>query len=158
VERRFTKENKMQSIRPTLGKIESQARAVAIGVTALIVLGTLAWHYVTIGARSFMADMPQPQIVLKPGYQVLIDGHPSQAFGTDECPREADPQKAYWLGGRPDDIPARGCVVVGPTTNNVHVRLSNGVTEVWTIKHQERNGLPVTVVKRPNGEYVMDAR
>lgn len=148
----------MQTIRSSLGKIEAHARAVAIGATAVIVLGALAWPYVASSARSFIAGMPQPKIVLKPGYQVLIDGHPSLVFGVDECPRDEDPQKAYWLGGRPGDNPAQGCVVVGPTTTKVRVRLSGNVSEVWTVKHEERDGVPVTLVQRPNGEYVADTR
>ena len=150
----------MQAIRSTLGKFEAHARAVAIGVTAVIAMGALAWPYVTSAVNYYLveAGLPQPQLVLKPGYQVLIDGHPSPVFGTDECPRDEDPQKAYWLGGRPDDIPTRGCVVVGPATTHVRVRVSRDVTETWKVIHQGRDGLPVTLVQRPNGEYVADAR
>jgi len=151
-------EAKNQSIRLALLKIEARARSAAIGVTAAIVLGAIAWHYASTAARSVMADMPPPQIVLKPGYQFLIDGHSVQVVGNDVCPSEEDPQKAYWPGGRPAVIPERGCVVVGPTTSSVRVLLSNGVYEVWAIKHQEHNGFPATLIQRQNGEYVTDAK
>jgi hypothetical protein len=148
----------MQAIRSTLVKIEAHARAVAIGVTTAIALGALAWPYLASSVRYYVAGAPQPRLVLKPGYQVLLDGHRSPIFGTDECPQDKDPQKAYWLGGRPKYVPSRGCVVVGPATTQVRVRLSRDVTETWKVIRQERDGLPVTLVQRPNGEYVADTK
>lgn len=102
--------------------------------------------------------MPQPKLVLKPGYQVLLDGHPSPIFGIDECPRDVDPQKAFWLGGRPDYIPTNGCVVVGPETTQVRVLVSPHVAEVWKVVHKQRDGFPVTLVQRPNGDYITKAQ
>lgn len=150
----------MQATRSTLGKIEAHARTVAIGVTAAIVMGAAAWPYVTSSVKAYLveAGMPQPKLVLKPGYQVLLDGHPSPIFGADVCPQEVDPQKAFWLGGRPDELPMKGCVIVEPTTTEVRVLLSPHVTEVWKVVHTQRDGFPVTLVLRPNGDYIAEAK
>ncbi len=150
----------MQALRSTIGKVEAHARAVAIGVTAVIALGALAWPYVTSSVRSYLVEtgMPQPKLVLKPGYQVLLNGHPTSILGTDECPQDVDPQKAFWLGGRPDDIPTMGCVVVGPETPEVRVMVSPNLAEVWKVVHEQRDGFPVTRIQRPNGDYIADAK
>jgi ribosome modulation factor len=150
----------MQAMRSTLGKIEEHSRAVAIGVTAVIVLVAFARPHLADLAQFYLgeAGMPQPQLVMRPGYQVLIDGHPTPIAGNDECPQEKDPQRAFWLGGRPDEIPAMGCVVVGPATKEVHVQVNSSVLEVWKVVHQERNGFPVTLLERPNGDYIAQAK
>jgi hypothetical protein len=150
----------IQTIRSTFGTVEKHARAVAIGVTAVIVLTALAWPYALDLARLYMdeASVPQPQLVMQPGFQVLIDGHATAIVGNDVCPREEDPQKAFWLGGRPVYIPATGCVVVGPTTKEVRVQQIGGPSEVWKVVRRERSGFPATMLERPNGEYIAQAK
>jgi hypothetical protein len=150
----------MQAIRSTLIKIEEHSRAVAIGVTALIVLVGFACPYAVDLAQDYMkqAGTPQPKMVMKPGYQVLLDGRATPIVGNDHCPTVEDPQKAFWLGGRPDDIPASGCVVVGPETKEVHVQVIGSASEVWKVVRRERNGLPETLLERPNGEYITRAK
>ncbi|MFM0416971.1 hypothetical protein [Paraburkholderia aromaticivorans] len=150
----------MQAIRATLGTIEEHARAVAVGVTAVIVLVAFVRPYVADVAQLYLnkAGVPQPLLVIKPGYRVLIDGRPVPIVGNDECPRERDAQNAFSLGGRPDDTPAMGCVVVGPTTKEVHVRVNSSFLEVWKVVHQERGGFPVTLLVRPNGDYIAEAK
>ncbi|MDD1494035.1 hypothetical protein DF016_10625 [Burkholderia stagnalis] len=146
----------MQAIRSRLGHIEEHARAIAIGVTVVIVLITLALPYAERLARFYMsqAALPETQLVMAPEYRVLIDGHATSIVGTDVCPREEDPEKAYWMGGRPYEIPSMGCVVVGPATKEVRVQVIGGPLEAWKVVRRERNGLPETLLKRPNGEYV----
>ncbi|WP_175816932.1 hypothetical protein [Burkholderia diffusa] len=146
----------MQAIRSRLGHIEEHARAIVIGVTVVIVLIALALPYAERLARFYMSQgaVPEPQLVMAPEYRVLIDGHATSILGNDACPREDDPQKAYWLGGRPDEIPSTGCVVVGPTTKEVRIQVIGGPLEAWRVVRRERNGLPETLLKRPNGEYV----
>ncbi|WP_321935333.1 hypothetical protein [Paraburkholderia sp. J8-2] len=150
----------MQALRSTLGKIEAHSRAVAIAVTALVVLAAVVRPYAGALARYYLdeAGGAHPQFVMKPGYTVLIDGQATPVFGVDECPLESDPSKAYWLGGRPDDIPLVGCIVVGPETKEVRVRVRSREPEVWKVVHQERDGFPVTLVQRPNGDLVTEAK
>jgi hypothetical protein len=150
----------MQAIRSTLGTFEKRARAVAIGVTAVVVLAAIARPYAVDLARAYMdeAGMTRQQLVMGPGFKVLIDGHETSIVGNDACPREEDPQKAFWLGGRPGYIPATGCVVIGPATKEVWVQLVGGASEVWTVERRGRNGLPATSLKRSNGEYIAQAK
>ena len=86
----------MQAIRSALGTLEKHARAVAIGVTAVIVLAAIARPYVVDLARAYMdeAGMTQQQLVMGPGFRVLMDRHETSIVGNDACPREEDPQKA----------------------------------------------------------------
>ncbi|MCX4176906.1 MULTISPECIES: hypothetical protein, partial [Paraburkholderia] len=139
-----------------LGYVRDDRRASLISVS----LVAFARPYIADLAQFYLneAGMPQPQLVMKPGYQVLIDGHAVPIVGNDECPQEKDAQKAFWLGGRPDDIPAMGCVVVGSTTKEVHVRVNSNVLEVWKVVHQERGGFPATLLVRPNGDYIAEAK
>ncbi|WP_423383559.1 hypothetical protein [Burkholderia sp. LMG 32019] len=150
----------MQAICFRLGKIEEHARSIAIGCTGVIVLIALALPYVERLAPLYMsqAGVQEVQLVMAPEYRVFIDGHATSIVGTDECPREEGPQKAYWLGGRPEEIPPMGCVVVGPSTKEVRVQVIGGASEAWEVVRRERDDLPETLLKRPNGEYVAQAK
>ncbi|MEB2558753.1 hypothetical protein [Burkholderia cenocepacia] len=145
----------MQTIRSTLGTLEKHARAVAIGVTAVLVVAAIAWPYIVDFGR---AVMTQQQWVIGPGFKVLMDGRETPIVGNDVCPREADPQKAYWLGGRPASMPDTGCVVIGPSTKEVRVQPVGGASEVWTVERRERDGFPAVSLKRANGEFVAQAK
>lgn len=147
-----------------LGKLERRARYAAVGITGLIVASAIAYPYARDLARYYMdqSGMGNPDIVIGPGYKVQVDGHAVPILGLDPCPEDSRPWKAYWLGGRPDDglRPFTGCVVVKPDTKTVRVQLLTGgapVMETWTVEHREHNGMPATVVKRPNGDYVAPA-
>lgn len=151
-------------ITAALGKLERRARYAAAVITGLIVVLAIAFPYARDLARDVMVQsgMGNPDIVIKPGYKVQVDGHETAIFGFDPCTDDPRPWKDYWIGGRPDDSlrPFTGCVVVKPGTNTVRVQFLTGgerVVETWTVEHREHDGMPATVVKRPNGDYVVPA-
>ncbi|MBB5546598.1 hypothetical protein A8H39_01900 [Paraburkholderia fungorum] len=148
-----------------LGRMESRARYAAIGIMCLVVVSAIMFPCAHGLARSYMdqAGMGNPDIVLRPGFKVAVDGHARAVIGFVPCPEDPRPWKDYWLGGPPTDSErsgAFGCVVVAPDTTSVHVRyLTSGTPaeEIWTVEHREYKDMPVTVAKRPNGEYVLPA-
>lgn len=148
-----------------LGKLERRARYTAIGVTGLIVASVIALPYMRDLTRYYMdqSGMGNPDLVLRPGYKVQVNGHAVPILGFDPCPDDPRPWKDYWIGGRPEDgvRPLTGCVVVKPGTNTVRVQLLTGgepVMETWTVERREQAGMPATIVKRPNGDYVAPAK
>lgn len=142
------------------GKLERRARIVAVGITAVIVAGTLSVPIAKAVAGYYIehSGVGDPDLVLKPGYEVPIDGQKVAIRGFDDCPQDPRASKVFWIGGRPPALlPVNGCVVVTPDTKQVQVRLGGNRTEIWTVEHQQIDGSVATSLRRPNGQYVTRA-
>ncbi|WP_175796525.1 hypothetical protein [Burkholderia anthina] len=144
------------------GRLEVKARHVAAVLTVIVVGSAIAWTCSRELSRQFMAAERSPNIVIPPGYKVQIDRRAVVVSGHDRCPTDSNPSVNFWIGGRPDgDLrPTTGCVVVAPSSDSVRVQVGarGGLAdETWRIEHGERDGLQVTLVRRPNGDLVVPA-
>ncbi|WP_175011461.1 hypothetical protein [Burkholderia lata] len=144
------------------GRLEGKARYVAVVLTVVVVGATIVWTCSRELSRQFLAAERSPNIVIPPGYKVQIDGRAALVSGHDRCPTDSNPSVNFWIGGRPngDLRPTTGCVVVAPSADSVRVQVgARGALadETWRIEHRERDGLPVTLVRRPNGDLVVPA-
>jgi len=137
---------------------------VLVGVVALLMaVASHAGVLADIGAAAYKAaGSPSVTTVIPPGYRVEVGGQAKVMSGGDLCPSAPVPpsQHLWFMGGHP--VVGSGCVVIGPGTKDVLVVLydSDGArtSEIWSVDRQERNGIPVLRLKRPNGEYVADTK
>lgn len=126
----------MQKIVATLGKIEHRLRWTAIVVTAIVVVSAIVIPPLWRTTVRIADDLPQPAIAIGRGYEMVVGGKVVRVYGDDLCP---------------DKI--IGCLNLSGRSS-VAAHLSDGTSEVWTIRQEGRR----TFLVRPNGEYVMAKR
>ena len=109
-----------------------------------------------------VAKLPEPTLVISPGYKVQIDGVATAVFGFDVCPKEAQGISAFF-GPAPNDG-STACIVLEKGRESVRVRYKT-VTglkeESWQIVRGEvekyGTKFPTTALQRPDGTYVVPA-
>lgn len=108
-------------------------------------------------AFSEYADVPSIPIEFLPDSYVLMDGKRTRIQGFDECVKEQRGIVMEMLFG-PDNGPDDGCIVIKPDTASVEVMYfpdGRPIPETWTVERPRKS---VIVLRRPNGDYIMDAR
>jgi hypothetical protein len=124
--------------------------------------------------RVLQSQLQMPRLerltsVIPPGHKVEIDGKTLTVVGTTGCPQNPVPGTTdIWVIGTSSDMyrdlyaGQSGCIVVGPTTTSVDVKIyaDTGLfgTESWTVERKQINGFDSLQLKRPNGDYVTDGR
>ncbi|WP_425952987.1 hypothetical protein [Ralstonia pseudosolanacearum] len=118
------------------------------------------------------AGLDKVTAVIPPGHKAMLGDKTIMVSGLSTCPVEPLPgSKGIWVLGMSNDAYAQmyaglpGCIVVGPHTSKVSVVLYekidgrlNRYAEDWTVQHGIPQHEDAIVMKRPNGEYVSDAR
>jgi len=144
-------------------RTEKSVRLLVAVVTSLTAGASHSGVLQDIGATADKAiGSPTYTVVIPPGTLLNVGGRATVVSGGDLCPRDPVPPSKYvwFMGGHPVD--GHECVVIGPDTKDVPVALhsSAGVrtSEIWTVDRQEHNGIAVLGLKRPNGDYVADAK
>lgn len=130
-------------------------KSIAVGL--LLVASTAMSHAGTLKdwfVEYTKSNLGVETIVISPGYKVLIAGKSVPVFGNQVCPRP-EGTHVWFVGGDPDG--GTGCIVVQKDTVAVPVQLAvNGqvLRELWTV---ERRGADQMLLRRPNGEYIVQA-
>lgn len=111
-----------------------------------------------------IAATHEPTLVIRPEYEVMIDGRPTKIVGEDQCPAYTGVPVPdfYFIGGIPNSG-ERGCTILGKERSDVLVRMvmadSRVQTERWTIVRGtvEKDGrtFPTTGLRRPGGAAVI---
>ncbi|MBA9859482.1 hypothetical protein ACUXLG_005657 [Ralstonia sp. 121560039-2] len=122
----------MQKVVTTLGKIEHRLRWAAIVVTAVVVAGAIVIPPLWRSVVRMTDDMPERAIAFGRGAEVVVNGKVVGVYGDDVCPDNTT-----------------GCLNLSGRSS-VLAHLSDGTSELWTIRQEGRRMLLV----RPNGEYV----
>lgn len=117
------------------------------------------------------AGLAHVTIVIPPGHALLVGGRPTLVSGPSRCPTQPVPgSDGIWVMGMSNDAYAqlhagqRGCAVVGPTTTTLSVTMHDRAsalpvhTENWTVEHRQIHGAEAMLLKRADGEPIIDAR
>jgi hypothetical protein len=103
------------------------------------------------------ADLPSIPIEFLPDSYVLMDGKRTRIQGFDDCLKEQRGIVMEMLFG-PDNGPDDGCIVIKPDTASVEVMYfpeGRPIPETWTVERPRKH---VIALRRPNGEYILDAK
>lgn len=121
-------------------------------------------NFAAMGA-SIMDHFPhsEPTNVLRPGYEIVLDGKATPIFGSDVCPSAGGGMvpEFFFLGGVPR-VGEPGCIILAKDRTSVVVQYVDESrqlkTEQWTIVRTtvERAGRqwPVVGLRRPDGTLV----
>ena len=126
----------MRKVVGALSKIEHHLRWAAVVVTTVVLAGAIFIPPLWRTTMSIADDLPQPAIAIGRGYELVVGEKTVRAYGDDVCPDKVT-----------------GCInLSGRTAVTVH--LSDGTTELWSIRQEGRR----TFLVRPNGELVRSTR
>ena len=143
-----------------MNKSTLKVALLMVGAAAGLATGlTRAGVLQDLGAAAYKAaGSPSYTVVIPPGARLMIGGKATVVSGGDLCPPSST---NTWVVGGQSEM-GHSCIVVAPDTKAVPVDVygPNGerTREIWAVERQERNGVPTLELKRPNGEYVAQAR
>ena len=112
------------------------AAAIVIAITGCGPVSEVAMESVALA---------QPEVIVHPGYKVIIDGEPTAIFGPDDCK----------VTGKAES--EQGCIVLNGLRESVLVSFNTPkglVKEEWRIVH----GANTAHFQRPDGGHVASAQ
>lgn len=115
--------------------------------------GTLSEYFLDIAEKAGFGQT----IAIPPGHKFLIDGAATPVFGNAVCPGEGD-MRVWWVGGHAPIGSGSSCIVIEKESKAVLAQFKQGhdlAVERWTVEHPARGQ---TVLRRPNGSYIAEAR